>query len=49
MDDRLKTSLVNNALIIYNSDKHKKTELIHHATFETKAQARTAIFSFIEI
>jgi len=26
-----------------------KTELIHHTTFETKAQARTAIFSFIEI
>jgi transposase InsO family protein len=26
-----------------------KTELIHHTTFETKAQARMAIFSFIEI
>lgn len=26
-----------------------KTELIYHTTFETKAQARMAIFSFIEI
>ena len=26
-----------------------KTELIHHITFNTKNQARTAIFAFIEI